>query len=84
MVAQTNLDLIDGYLQQLDWRVQENSNMSYSLQGLNNYILSELSRTYWLKKIHSAEVPPGPYPRRSPLHDLNLLSVYSGRRAMPG
>ena len=31
-------DLIDQYLQLDDWRVRENSNMSYSLQGLNNYL----------------------------------------------
>lgn len=30
MVTKTDLDLIDGYLQKLDWKVQENSNMSYS------------------------------------------------------
>ena len=34
MVAKADLDLIESYLERLDWKVQENSNMSYSLQGL--------------------------------------------------
>ncbi|MGE4560862.1 MAG: ribonucleoside triphosphate reductase [Desulfobulbus sp.] len=76
MVTQTDLDLIDGYLQQLDWQVQENSNMSYSLQGLNNYISSEVSRTYWLNKIYPAEVRHAHQNGDLHIHDLNLLSVY--------
>lgn len=76
MVTQTDLALIDGYLQQLDWQVQENSNMSYSLQGLNNYISSEVSRTYWLNKIYSAEVRNAHQNGDLHIHDLNLLSVY--------
>ena len=36
MAVQSEIDLIDGYLEQLDWRVRENSNMAYSLQGLNS------------------------------------------------
>ena len=56
MVAKADLDLIESYLERLDWKVQENSNMSYSLQGLNNYISSEVSKTYWLNKIYTPEV----------------------------
>ena len=39
----SNIALVDNYLKQLDWQVNENSNMSYSIQGLNNYIASEIS-----------------------------------------
>jgi anaerobic ribonucleoside-triphosphate reductase len=56
MVAQADLDLIDRYLERLDWKVNENSNMAYSLQGLNNYISSEISKVYWLNKIYTQEV----------------------------
>jgi hypothetical protein len=34
-----------------DWRVRENSNMSYSLQGLNNYLSSTVVAKYWIKII---------------------------------
>jgi Oxygen-sensitive ribonucleoside-triphosphate reductase len=32
------VDLVDQYLKKADWKINENSNMDYSLQGLNNYI----------------------------------------------
>ena len=51
-----NVDLVDQYLKQLDWQVNENSNMGYSLQGLNNYISSEISKIYWLNKIYPEKV----------------------------
>ena len=51
MLRKADVDLIDRYLGKADWRVRENSNMAYSLQGLNNYISSEVSKAYWLNKI---------------------------------
>src|SRR3989304_663397 len=38
------VDLIDQYLEKLDWQGKENSNMSFSLQGLHNYISSETNK----------------------------------------
>ena len=42
--AENSLDeavnLVDKYIQEIDWKVKENANMAYSLQGLNNYISS--------------------------------------------
>lgn len=51
-----NVALVDNYLKQLDWKVNENSNMAYSIQGLNNYIASEISKNYWLNKIYPVEI----------------------------
>ena len=76
MVAKADLDLIESYLERLDWKVQENSNMSYSLQGLNNYISSEVSKTYWLNKIYTQEVRRAHQNGDLHIHDLGLLSVY--------
>jgi len=72
----THVDMVDQYLSRLDWRVNENSNMDYSLQGLNNYVSSEVSKTYWLNKIYDPEI--GRLHRSGDLHihDLNLISVY--------
>lgn len=72
----THVDLIDQYLARLDWRVNENSNMDYSLQGLNNYISSEVSKTYWLNKIYSPEIGRLHTSGDMHIHDLNLVSVY--------
>ncbi len=76
LLDKADLDLIDNYLEKLDWQVQENSNMSYSLQGLNNYISSEVSKTYWLNKIYSPEIRRCHLEGDFHLHDLGLLSVY--------
>jgi ribonucleoside-triphosphate reductase len=76
MVQQADLDLIDHYLQRSDWKIKENSNMAYSLQGLNNYIAGHVSEVYWLNKIYPAEVREAHLSGSLHLHDLGLLSVY--------
>lgn len=71
-----NIDMMDDYLKKLDWEVNENSNMSYSIQGLNNYIASNISKTYWLNKIYSKEIGEAHAQGDIHIHDLNMLSVY--------
>jgi anaerobic ribonucleoside-triphosphate reductase len=46
-----NVDLVERYLLKQDWRVTENSNMPFSLQGLNRFISSYVSSEYWLSRI---------------------------------
>lgn len=69
-------DLIDQYLDKLDWKIKENSNMGYSLQGLNNYISAEVTKNYWLDKIYTPEMARAHKAGDMHMHDLNLLSVY--------
>lgn len=71
-----DLSLVDSYLDKLDWRVNENSNMAFSLQGLNNFVASEVTKTYWLRKIYPPEVRQAHLSGDLHLHDLGLLSVY--------
>ncbi len=68
--------MIDRYLDRLDWKVNENSNMSYSLQGLNNYIASEITAQYWLQEIYPPAVREAHAGGDLHIHDLNNLSVY--------
>ncbi len=68
--------LIDQYLKKTDWEIKENSNMSFSLQGLNNYISSHVSKTYWLNKIYPQEIRKAHIEGDFHIHDLGLLSVY--------
>ena len=70
------INIVDQYLDKLDWKVKENSNMTFSLQGLNNYISSEISKTYWLNKIYSPEIRDAHINGDFHIHDLNILSVY--------
>ncbi|MCF8090838.1 MAG: ribonucleoside triphosphate reductase [Desulfotignum sp.] len=71
-----NVDLMESYISQMDWKVKENSNMSYSLQGLNNYISSDITAEYWLNKIYPPAVREAHYAGDIHIHDLSLLSVY--------
>lgn len=70
------LDLIDNYLDQSDWRVNENSNMSYSLQGLNNHIATAVTAKYWLERIYPPEIKEAHENCDFHIHDLGLLSAY--------
>ena len=70
IISQFNTDLVDKYLDQNDWRVNENSNMAYSLQGLNHYISSEVSKLYWLNRIYPAEIKDAHQNGDFHIHDL--------------
>ena len=76
ITSNVHVDLIDKYLENLDWKVNENSNMGYSLQGLNNYVSAEITKTYWLDKIYTSKIGQAHKEGDLHIHDLNLLSVY--------
>jgi len=76
ITSNAHVDLIDKYLENLDWKVNENSNMGYSLQGLNNYVSAEITKTYWLDKIYTSKIGQAHKEGDLHIHDLNLLSVY--------
>ena len=76
IAASAHVDLVDNYVNNLDWKIKENSNMGYSLQGLNNYISAEITKTYWLDKIYSPKIGRAHKEGDLHIHDLNLLSVY--------
>lgn len=76
-IAETsNVDIMGNYLEKVDWQVNENSNMGYSLQGLNNYVASEVSKVYWLNKIYPKEIKEAYIRGDFHIHDLSTLSVY--------
>jgi len=71
-----NVGLMEAYISRMDWKVKENSNMSYSLQGLNNHISSDITAEYWLNRVYPPEVRDAHYAGDLHIHDLSLLSVY--------
>ncbi|MBN2402075.1 MAG: ribonucleoside triphosphate reductase [Spirochaetes bacterium] len=73
---QEGLGLVEDYLDRSDWRVNENSNMSYSLQGLNNHIASAITAKYWLERIYPPEIREAHVNCDLHIHDLGLLSAY--------
>src|SRR3989338_11475470 len=68
--------MVESYLDLSDWKVRENSNMSYSLQGLNNYISSEITAEYWLGRIYPREVSSAHRSGAFHIHDLQVLAPY--------
>lgn len=68
--------MIKEYVGRADWRVNENSNMNYSLQGLNNHIISAVTSKYWLEEIYPQEIREAHLNGDFHLHDLGLLAPY--------
>jgi anaerobic ribonucleoside-triphosphate reductase len=69
-------DLVDQYLEIEDWRVKENSNMSYSLQGLNNYLSSTVIAKYWISRIYPKKIADAHFSGDMHVHDLGVLGPY--------
>ncbi|WP_026486520.1 ribonucleoside triphosphate reductase [Caldanaerobius polysaccharolyticus] len=69
-------ETVDQYIGKVDWRINENSNMGFSLQGLNNHISTTVISKYWLNKIYPKEVRDAHVNGDFHIHDLGLLSVY--------
>lgn len=76
IAARASADLVEHYIERLDWKINENSNMCYSLQGLNNYISSDVTSEYWLNRIYPPEIRRAHTNGDLHIHDLSLLSVY--------
>jgi ribonucleoside-triphosphate reductase len=75
-IIKESIESMDSYLTQEDWRVNENANMGYSLQGLNNHIASNVTSNYWLNKIYPHYVADAHRNGDFHIHDLGMLSVY--------
>ena len=71
-----SVDMVDQYIQETDWEVKENANMSYSLQGLNHYIVSKVAKKYWLNKAYPREIRDAVESGIFHIHDLDSLSCY--------
>ena len=76
IATRANVDLVEHYIQREDWKIKENSNMCYSLQGLNNYISSDITAEYWLNSIYPPEIRHAHRKGEIHIHDLSQLSVY--------
>jgi len=68
--------LMQDYLGRADWRLKENSNMSFSVQGLNNYLASSISAKYWLNKLYPQEIRDAHVNADFHIHDLGMLAPY--------
>jgi ribonucleoside-triphosphate reductase len=75
-VSEEAVDRLDQYLEKLDWEVQENANMAFSLQGLNHYGVSYIVKKYWLNKIYPTEIREANESGDFHIHNLDTLGPY--------
>jgi len=75
-IKNESIKMIDSYLDNSDWEVNENANTTFSLQGLNHYGYSYLSKKYWLNKIYTKEIRDANENGDLHIHDLNGLACY--------
>ena len=71
-----NFEIINQYITQEDWRVRENSNMSYSLQGMNFNIAGRVVSNYWLGRVYPKEIASAHKNADIHIHDLDVLAAY--------
>ncbi len=69
-------DLVDNYLQINDWRVKENSTVTYSVGGLILSNSGAITANYWLSEIYDSEIAEAHRSAALHLHDLSMLTGY--------
>ena len=70
------IEVIDDYISLNDWMVKENSNMGYSLQGLNNYITEKIIKNYWTRRVYPEAIRNAHDRGDLHIHDLGTLGAY--------
>ena len=68
--------LVDDYLQINDWRVKENSTVTYSVGGLILSNSGAITANYWLSEIYDEEIAHAHRDGDIHLHDLSMLTGY--------
>ena len=69
-------ELVDNYLRINDWRVKENSTVTYSVGGLILSNSGAITANYWLSEIYDAEIAQAHRNAELHLHDLSMLTGY--------
>lgn len=78
-IATTTLDykkLVDNYLEALDWRVKENSTVTYSVGGLILSNSGAITANYWLSEVYDKEIADAHRNAEIHIHDLSMLTGY--------
>lgn len=69
-------ELVDNYLKINDWRVKENSTVTYSVGGLILSNSGAITANYWLSEVYDAEIAEAHRSAAIHLHDLSMLTGY--------
>ena len=69
-------DLVDSYVKSTDWRVKENSTVTYSVGGLILSNSGAITANYWLSEIYDEEIGNAHKNADLHIHDLSMLTGY--------
>lgn len=69
-------DLVDSYVYSTDWRVKENSTVTYSVGGLILSNSGAITANYWLSEIYDQEIGNAHRNGDIHIHDLSMLTGY--------
>lgn len=69
-------DLVDSYVKVSDWRVKENSTVTYSVGGLILSNSGAITANYWLSEVYDEEIANAHRNGDIHLHDLSMLTGY--------
>ncbi len=69
-------DLVDQYVKNIDWRVKENSTVTYSVGGLILSNSGAITANYWLSEIYDDEISSAHKDADIHIHDLSMLTGY--------
>ncbi|MBU0958824.1 MAG: ribonucleoside triphosphate reductase [Nanoarchaeota archaeon] len=70
------IEVVEDYVGLDDWMIKENSNMGFSLQGLNNYIATKIIANYWNRRIYPEAIRKAHENNEMHIHDLGTLGAY--------
>ncbi len=69
-------DLVDSYVKSIDWRVKENSTVTYSVGGLILSNSGAITANYWLSEVYDEEIAKAHREGDLHIHDLSMLTGY--------
>ena len=69
-------ELVDSYVKVSDWRVKENSTVTYSVGGLILSNSGAITANYWLSEVYDEEIANAHRNGDIHLHDLSMLTGY--------
>ena len=69
-------DIVDSYVKNIDWRVKENSTVTYSVGGLILSNSGAITANYWLSEIYDDEIANAHRNADIHIHDLSMLTGY--------
>ena len=69
-------EIVNSYVDELDWRVKENSTVTYSVGGLILHNSGSVTANYWLSEIYDEEIAAAHRNADIHIHDLSMLTGY--------